>query len=142
MLKIQWGKDGMKGQKYNAEMGEMAGCCIRLAEESTLSDDAGSVKEGFKGDAWFSSVNAAVQAGLRGKRVVLHIKNNKSLFPKGFIEDALLGMPGGVHIVLRGTHHEIPLVALGYRYSTKTTLYFVFTKDASSMMKGSPYKMK
>ena len=100
MLKIQWGKDGMKGQMNNTEMGVMAGCCIRLAEESTFPDDMGSVKEGFEGNAWFGSVNAPVQAGLRGRRVVLPIKNNESLFPKDFIEDALLGMPGGVHIVL------------------------------------------
>jgi len=73
-------------------------------------------------------VNAVVQAGLRERRAVLQIKNNKSLFLKDFIEDALLGMPGGVHIVLMGTHQEIPLVALGYRYSTKITHFFCFHK--------------
>ena len=123
-LKVQWDKDGMKGQKYNTEMGMMAGCCIRLAEESTFPDDVGSAKEGFKDNVWFGSVNAAVWAGLRGRKAVLQVKNNKSLFPKDFIEDALLGMPGGVHIVLVGTHHEIPLVMLGYRYSTKTTFFW------------------
>ena len=53
------------------------------------------------------------------------VKINRALFPKHFIIDALVGMPGGVHIVLKGTHHEIPLVALGYRYSTKSTFFFV-----------------
>ena len=119
----------MKGQKYNTEMGMMAGCCIRLAEESTFPDDVGSAKEGFKDNVWFSSVNAAVWAGLRGRKAVLQVKNNKSLFPKDFIEDALLGMPGGVHIVLVGTHHEIPLVALMVTGTAqKQQLFFCFHK--------------
>jgi len=45
--------------------------------------------------------------------------------------------------VLKGTHpYEIRLVALGYRYNTKTTLFFVFTKDADLTTKGGLYEMK
>ena len=54
-------------------------------------------------------------------------------------------MPGGegVHIVLMGTHpNGVPLIALGYQYSTKTTLFFVFHSDAGSTCPGKPYKMK
>jgi len=123
-------------------MGAMAGCCIRLAEESTFPDDAGSVKEIFEDNAWFDSVNVAVQAGLRGRKGVLQSRTT-SHCPKGFIEDVLLGMPGGVHIVLVGTHHEIPLVALMVTGTAqKQLLFFVFTKDAGSTVKHLPYEMK
>jgi len=52
-----------QGQDEGAEVqyrnGVVAGCCIRLAEESPFPDDAALVNEGFEGNAWFSSVNAA-----------------------------------------------------------------------------------
>jgi len=48
-----------------------------------------------------------------------------------------------VHIVLMGTYpNGVPLIALGYWYSTKTTLFFVFHSDAGSTHPGKPYEMK
>ncbi len=71
------------------------------------------------------------------------MKNNSGLFPKSFITDALENAPGGVHIVVKGTApNGIDLVAIGYRYSTKTTLFFVATADAGSTTSGKPYEMK
>jgi hypothetical protein len=52
-------------------------------------------------------------------------------------------MPGGVHIVLEGAHpNGQQLIALGYRYSTKKTLFFVFNAGAGSTRPGEPYEMK
>jgi hypothetical protein len=57
--------------------------------------------------------------------------------------DALENAPGGVHIVLKGTApNGIDLVTISYRYSTKTTLFFVATADAGSTTPGKPYEMK
>jgi hypothetical protein len=54
-----------------------------------------------------------------------------------------LKMPGGVHIVLKGTApNGIELIALGYRYSTKTTLFFVAAMKAGSTRPEKEYKMK
>jgi hypothetical protein len=64
------------------------------------------------------------------------------LFPKNFIDKALNDAPGGVWIVLEATHQGVPLVAIGYRYSTRTTLFFVATKDSGTTAKGTPYEMK
>jgi hypothetical protein len=36
----------------------------------------------------------------------------------------------------------VDLIAIGYRYSTKTTLFFVATVDAGSTTPGMPYEMK
>jgi hypothetical protein len=71
------------------------------------------------------------------------VKNNSWLFPKSFITDALENAPGGVHIVLKGTApNGIDLVAIGYHYSTKTTLFFIATADEGSTTPGKPYEMK
>ncbi len=52
-------------------------------------------------------------------------------------------MPLVVFIVLEGTvQDEIPLVAIGYRYSLKTIIYCVLTKNAGSTSLGEPYHMK
>jgi hypothetical protein len=50
---------------------------------------------------------------------------------------------GGVHIALEGTtKDEVELIALGYRYSRKTILFFVLTKNAGTTQLGKPYHMK
>ena len=54
---------------------------------------------------------------------------------RSIIDDALKDAPGGVWIVLESLHQNVPLVAIGYRYSTRTTLFFVATKDAGSTTK-------
>ena len=78
----------------------------------------------MKGDAWFGSVKAAAALSKEGIEAVLQIKTGHSLFPKKFIGDSLAGCPGGDHIVLKGTHPSgSRLVAVGYRYSSKKTLF-------------------
>jgi hypothetical protein len=65
------------------------------------------------------------------------------LYPKEFIEEALKGTHGGVFVALEGTtKDEVPLVALGYRYSRKTILFFALTKNSGSTTLGEPYHMK
>ena len=74
---------------------------------------------------------------------MLQVKTGHSLFPKKFIEEVLDGSPGGVHIVLRGRHPSGKvLVAIGYRYSSKKTLFFIMTENAGSTTLGKPYEMK
>ena len=73
----------------------------------------------------------------------MQVKTGHSLYPKNFIEDVLDGSPGGVHIVLKGQHPNGKiLVAIGYRYSSKKTLFFIMTENAGSTRKGEPYEMK
>jgi hypothetical protein len=77
-----------------------------------------------------------------GFRAVLQVKNNKGLFPKDYVEQALEDMPGGVHIVSKGSApNGIELLALGYRYSTKTTLFLVATMEEGSTRPGKEYEM-
>ena len=64
------------------------------------------------------------------------------MYPKAFITEALKDVPGGVWIVLKAIYCGIPLMAIGYHYSTCTTLFFVEMNDAGSTRVGSPYEME
>ena len=141
VLELQRGKAGMSTAQYQDSLGATAACTVRLLE-SSISDDDDRIHT-VQGDAWFGSVRAAAALGAKGHRVVLQVKNNKGLFPKDFIADTLEGAPGGVHIVLKGqAPNGVDLLAIGYRYSTKTTLFFVATVNAGSTTPGKPYEMK
>jgi hypothetical protein len=141
-LEIQRGKQGMSSMKYNNAIGATAGCTLRLLEEAIPEEDKANT-HGVRGDAWFGSVKNASELGIRGYECVFQIKNYNTLFPKDFIDEALKNAPGGVSIILEAkAPNEVPLVAVGYRYSRKTILYFVQTKNAGSSVHGEPYHMK
>ena len=53
-----------------------------------------------------------------------------------YTSKALENAPGGTHIVMKSTHQEVPLVAIGYRYSSRKTLHFVITEDVGSTTPG------
>jgi hypothetical protein len=88
-------------------------------------------------------VKAAAEVAARGDEAILNVKTYSGLYPKAFIEEKLKGMPGGVHIILKGKHpNGKKLFAIGYRYSTRKTLCFVITDGAGSTTPGRPYEMK
>ena len=141
-MEIQRGSAGMKDALYNRQFGATAGCTLRLLE-NTIAEGDQEVRHGIRGDAWFGSVLTTSEVGIRGHEGVFQVKTNSALYPKSFIEEALKEAPGGVHIVLKGSApNGVPLVAIGYRYSRKTTLYFVATENAGSTAKGDSYIMK
>jgi hypothetical protein len=141
-MEIQRGKEGMKSQQFNREVGATAGCTLRLLL-NTIPPNVAGVKHGIRGDAWFGSVRTANEVALRGHEAVFQIKQYHSNFPKEFIKEALKDAPGGVHILLEGkTESKVPLLALGYRYSRKTVLHFVPIKNAGSTKPGTPYQMR
>ena len=97
----------------------------------------------MKGDAWFGSVKAAAAMAERGIECILQIKTGHSLYPKEFVQNALKDTPGGVHVVLKGRHpNGHTLYAIGYRYLSKKTLFFIMTAGAGSTTPGKPYEMK
>jgi hypothetical protein len=116
---------------------------LRLLLDSIPEEDKW-IRHGICGDAWFGSVWATSEISRHGHEAVLQIKQNHSLYPKAFIEDALKEAPGGVHFVLeRKTQGEVTLIAVGYQYSRRTTLFFfLLTKGAGSTVSDDPYEMK
>lgn len=122
--------------------GSTVGCSLRLTEQTISPQNATSI-HGLRGDAWFGSVKAASQMAVRGYQCCFQIKVYSALYPKEFIEDVLKDAPGGVCIALEGkAPNEQNLIALGYRYSRKATLFFVMTPNAGSTFPGFPYEMK
>ncbi|MGH7973928.1 MAG: hypothetical protein ACREBR_00280 [bacterium] len=119
-----------------------AACSLRLAglcEQPKLANQV----EGIKGGSRFGSSKLAAECGRRGMKCVMQIKTGHRLFPKKDIEAILKNNPGGVHIVLKGKHpNGVPLVAIGYKYNSKTVLHFVMTEDAGSTALGKCYEMK
>jgi len=141
-MEIQRGKEGMKTKQFNREVGATTGCTLRLLL-NTIPPQSASVKHGVRGGAWFGSVRTANEAGLRGHKGIFQVKQYHACFPKDFIEEALKEAPGGVHILLEGTtQNEVLSVALGYRYSRKTVLHFVLTRNGGSSKPGTPYQIK
>ena len=123
-LEIQRGKKGMSAQKYNETFGATVGCSLLLTEQTISPENAAST-HGLRGDAWFGSVKAASQMAVRGHQCCFQVKGYSALYPKEYIEDALKDAPGGVFIALQGNApNEQTLVAMGYRYSRKSTLFF------------------
>jgi hypothetical protein len=139
-LEIQRGKEPMRASRHCARLGATAACTLRLMEEAQRGD--ARMGAGVRSDAWFGSVKAASALAEQGYKAVLQIKTGHGLYPKKYIETALEGAPGGVWIVLESIYQGTPLVAIGYRYSTRTTLFFVATKNAGSTRSGAPYRMK
>ena len=145
-LEIQRGKGQMNGHKYFDKIGATASCALRAAEGGSHKEadkTSDHVREIVLADSWFGSVTAAVAIAQAGFDCILQIKQNHSLYPKKQITEILTGLPGGTKVVLTGTHSSgVNLVATGYKYNTKTILYFVSTEQAASTTDGTPYEMK
>ncbi|GFH47221.1 hypothetical protein CTEN210_08413 [Chaetoceros tenuissimus] len=93
-------------------------------------------------DSWFGSVTTIV--GLltllpHKKRGVMNIKTATSGYPKAFLEQKMEKWPGGSHLVLTATVNNIKLYAVGYKYSSKKTMCFIFPENTVSTEPGDPY---
>jgi hypothetical protein len=78
------------------------------------------------------------------KEGIFQVKIARKLYPKDEIQAMLKGKSGGCQVTLKGTHLKTgaKLVALGYKYNQKSTLFFIFTEDAGSTTPSCPYEMK
>jgi len=132
----------MPNEPFSREIGATAACTVRLGLHHQASQ--GNRSCGVKGDSWFGSVKTCLNLYSRGMEGIFQVKTGHRMYPKAFIEDSLKGMPGGVHIVLEGVNGPTGerLIAIGYRYSSKTTCCFVMTTGAGTTRPGLPYEMK
>ena len=135
-LEIQRGKDGMKDQLHHRALGATAGCTVRMSERCA------QVK-GVKADAWFGSVLTCIELVTRGYEGIFQVKQNHGQYPKDYIEKALEKAPGGVSIVLKAVaSNEKPIIAMGYRYNAKKTLFFIMSPGAGKTTPGEAYRMR
>ncbi len=127
-------------QRHCDALGATAACTLQIMEE--VQRDGIQTGADSHAEAWFGSIKSAVALAKKGYKALLQVKTGHGLFPEKFIKNTLEGAPGGVWIVLESNYEGAPLIAIRYRYSTRTTLHFVATKDAGSTVKGTPYQMK
>ena len=151
-VEIQRGKDGMSDAKYNKTMMKTAACTARLiegtrTEEEALeqtrderSDEIERTKDTYYADAWFGSVDAVLAAMERQAHLVAVIKTNSNRFPKKFIEEKMKNWPPGSHLLLESNIEFKKVFALGYKYSKRKVLVFIFNKGASHTEPGAPYE--
>jgi len=71
--------------------------------------------------------------------VIVAIKNAHALLSKKELESLMDGMPSGLWAELHSTIEGVELVALGYRYNRKKTLFFCATGGAGPTYAGAPY---
>jgi len=106
---------------------------------SDASDDC------FLGDSWFGSVATALamKKALPEKcSSITQIKTAHSRYPKAFLEKEMKNWPGGSHLVLEAIIENERLFAVGYKYSKRKNLCFLFNEGASSTEPGTPYVAK
>ena len=60
------------------------------------------------------------------------LKNGHARYPKDYIEHALAGKASGTQIVLTATVDGVKLVALGWKQSRESNLYFIMTRGVCS----------
>ena len=142
-LEICRGKNEKRTPKYKDEMGATAACTCRMAE-SVCQTDYDGIREIIMGDSWFGSVKTASEMSKRGKEGIFQVKIAKRLFPKEKLEELLKDKAGGSQVVMKGKHPAtgVNLIAVGYKYNSKTTLCFVCTENAGTTAPGTPYEMK
>jgi len=74
------------------------------------------------------------------------VKISRKDYPKDYLEEVMEDFPSGTWVVLEAQYKNQPgleneLVAIGYKYSLKKVLCFVFTGDCSTRS-GTPYTAK
>jgi hypothetical protein len=80
-LEIQQGKEGMKSEKYNRELGATTGCTLRLMEET-----AGDVSfQGIIGDARFGSTRTMSEPARKYFEGIFQIEQYASLVSNMFV---------------------------------------------------------
>ena len=116
----------------------------RLYEESDASPEQPPVKPKYLyifDSGWGGAIQAKTLKE-HGYDSIIHIKNNFSGFPKDELEERLRGMPGGSHLEMEATIDDCELIAVGYKYNSKKTLFFVASKGSAPTTAGEPYVTK
>ncbi len=93
-------------------------------------------------DSGFGGVDMCVELAVEKICALVHIKGAHALFPKEALDDALRGHPGGSHLELETTIKGIKFIAIGYKYNSKKTLFFLAPEGAGATVDGEPYVTK
>ncbi len=93
-------------------------------------------------DSGFGGLDMVVTLAEKGIASIVHIKGSHALFPKEALEDALRGAPGGSHLEMQAIINGHNYIAVGYKYNSKKTLFFLAPEGAGGTVDGEPYVTK
>lgn len=93
-------------------------------------------------DSGFGGLDMCAELAKLGLCALIHIKGAHALFPKEALDDALRGHPGGSHLEMETTIGGIKFIAIGYKYNSKKTLFFLAPEGAGATTDGEPYVPK
>ena len=155
-IELQRGKKGMTSAKYNQTLMKTAACTARLIEgtretndkpgeirtEREEKDEIKNKDKTYFADAWFGLVNAVLAATERGSHLVCVVKTNTNRYPKKFLESTMQKWPPGSHLLLQAFIEGKFVYDLGYKYSKKKVICFLFNKGAGHTEDGDPYIAK
>ena len=97
------------------------------------------------GDSWFGSVTTAL--GLKNllphpKHSITQVKTATLMYPKKFLDSVMKDWPGGSYLVLESVIDHVKMYAVGYKYSSRKNLCFLFTDGSTSTEPGVPYRAR
>ena len=127
----------MHKAEFFKEFGSTAACTIRLA--------TGACREGdvFKGDSYFGQVKVAKELkesyGINSDCIV---KSGYAGYPREYLETTMKDWPAEISLVLRSCDGDQNVVAIGYKYHSKTVACFICTYGTYRTTNGVPYKSK
>ena len=162
-LEVQKGKEGMADALFVQESrNKTAACCRRMMHFTRRDDDDDDEPESFThpasssssssrtthphkkeksvADSYFGGVNACLGAHAEGQFLLANVKTSHSRTPKKFLEEKMESWPAGSHLVLESRIEDVDLICVGYKYSKKKVMVFIFNKGASHTEPGSPYE--
>jgi len=93
-------------------------------------------------DSGWGGVEMVVALAKKGYACIVHLKGAHALFPLAHLEENLRGFPGGSHLEMKAIVDGVTLMAIGYKYNSKGTLYFLAPEGAATTLQGNPYVTK
>jgi hypothetical protein len=94
-------------------------------------------------DPGFGGVEMVVEGAKRGICFISHIKINNALFPQSELESQLQGHPAGSSLIMETIIEGVTVLAIGYKFNSKKTLFFCAPKGAGATTdEGEPYVTK
>jgi hypothetical protein len=148
-IEIQRGKEPMRQQAYQVELGATAARSRRLCEGTAYSgckfasrQDAAieGAPESFLGDSWFTGVRVAEWAASNGHSYFGALKTSTKFTPYQELLAKMADWPSGSNLVMECTSPNAHrLICIGYKYSASKVLVFLGTKNAGSTKDGEPY---
>ena len=118
----------------------------RQVEEATIATRAEGSTSPYSHillfDSGFGGLDMCVALAKQGLASIVHIKSAHALFPKVALDDALRGAPGGSHLEMETIIDGIKFIAIGYKYNSKKTLFFLAPEGAGGTIDGEPYVTK